>query len=236
MGRTHAPRVQLLVASLALAAGCKGERETPAEPDTPAETAQEAPGPTFVYEPTLRKVVPPDIAVSMVMEVELPGTGELYILAAVAREQPRLELHHFDTVEGIVQPDGEAPVQLVRVRADDVAFAELGTLRRRFNAPGSTRRRPVGLDVDSPGDLVDALTTAHAEFEGGSHEAIATIMRGYSDAIVFEQDAVPEAFAALRGLGEFETEMQGERRAKLVGKDGTVECHRQSGGWVVFSY
>lgn len=235
MGRTFAARVQLL-ACLALPTGCKGNGPKPSEDTKPVVAVDSTQKSAFVYEPTLRKVVAPDIPVAVVMEVELPDSGELYILAAVARERPALELHHFETKDGIVQPDGADPVQPIRLAPDDEALANLGELRRTFNAPGSTRRRPIGLDVEAPGALVAELTQARQEFEQGSHQALATLLRGLSDAIVFERDAVPEALEALAGLGEFETTMHGERRAELVGAESTIVCHRRSGGWVVFDY
>jgi hypothetical protein len=247
---------RLVIALSVLAQAACGDRESrPAEDGKPAaEEPEKAPGPVLRWRflPTLKASLPSDVTAVPIMEVGLPHRGKVRIVAAAFRpgQAPslRVELLDFDqnNERDRLELEGE-PTTILRLEAGQARSKELLPLRRQMAAPQSKVYRPLGLDVAGPAELVAALAAAAATIRDETAEAraraqaLADLVRGLDDSIVFERD---ELHAVLEELGKgpwtsAEDAAISPRRHSVIatahGRSLKLEIVRASGGWALVS-
>jgi hypothetical protein len=248
------PYLVLVVAASVLApVACGREESRPAKAAGPV--AQEpALGPVLRWRflPTLQASLPSGVTAVPIMEVGLPHRGKVRIMAAAFRpgqKTPlRVELLDFDqnNERDKLELEGE-PTSILRLDGAGSRSKELLPLRRQMAAPRSKVYRPLGLDVAGPAELVARLTTAAKttrDDTAGAQDraqALADLVRGLDDSIVFERD---ELYLALEtfGQGPWSIEQdaaESARRHAVVatarGRSLKLGIVRTSGGWTLAS-
>jgi hypothetical protein len=234
---------------------CSGRESTPAGDASPvAEGAKQAPGPAlrWRFSPTLEASLPSGVTAVPIMEVGLPHRGKVRIVAAAFRPGQatplRVELVDFEqnNERDKLEIEGE-PTAILRLEAGQPRSTVLLTLRRQIAAPQSKVYRPLGLDVAGPAELVRELAAAAATIADETAEAqaraqaLADVVRGLDDAIVFERDelhAVLEAFGHGPWSIDEETTISARRRSLVATAPGwslKLEIVRASGGWALVS-
>jgi hypothetical protein len=200
--------------------------------------------------PTLARAVAADVHAVPILELARPRLGQARIVAAVFRphSQPalRVEVFDFDQRTGRLELVG-TPTTILRLSGEAPRAAELAELRRQLAAPGSEVYRAIGHDTSGPSELFDRLCAwaelvrddrAHA---GIRTEALAELVRGIDDPLVFERDEVYRVIDELAGRAwsiEHETAVAKRRRKLVVRRPGRtleLELARKSGGWALVS-
>ena len=187
----------------------------------------------------------PDTPFRIVVELSRGDQGLAWVVAATLTDgQPQLKVWTFEQHEKDVAPHGD-PKPLTRLRPGDPAPDEHPSFRRNLAAPGAVVHRPVGLAATDAKALVSTLadqariaadTTKTAD---DRVTAIAQIVQGLDDALVFERDELAEvvAFLADPTLQIAEATSQSERRASVAvtsgGSPRTAQVWAKGEGWTL---
>lgn len=201
--RSAGARLPWLLFAVLVGAGCqRSEAPAAAAEATPSAPAQPATAPIpWRTAELVAAHVGEGAAIAPVYEAVDDLRGEAMLVVAVARpgassgtiERWRLQS---GGPKAIYAPVGEGEGILRLDRADAPASERLDALRRFAATPGTAVIRPRGL-ADSPEALLDALARALREAQDPSTpadaraRAIATMLRGLDDPLVFERDAIP---------------------------------------------
>jgi|GEM_PF-2105531 len=216
-----------------------------------AERTSSGPDPQpWRFAPTFSANLPAEIHAQMLLEATRPEHARVVVLAAVLRpgQAAALSIEQWSfsqrNARDVLEPS-EPSVPVLRVSPDDEKRQQLVTLRRELAAPGTTVVRPLGVQHEPKAMLTqlhaDAMVVLDAS-ASGEHRvgALARIFRATEDALILEQDAVPELVNALaRGPWTLENEQViGTRRKWISARDvhgelRSIELTRHHGGWAI---
>lgn len=235
---------------LACALGC-GVGEPPAAAALPAK-ADPAAAPTehaqspWRYLPTLRAAIPNDLTLQPILEVANPDQARLHIVAAVYRPglTPALRVEQFAFTQhnetGALEPESD-PVLVLRTERSQATPPAWEGLRRQVAAAQSQVTRPLGLPVADAAALLPALQSLAATARDPAAtprarvDALAELVRGLDDTLVFESNKLATTIDAL-ATG---TWAQGvpravsSRRHAIDLPDGSLGLSKKRAGWVL---
>lgn len=212
--------------------------------DNPAPAKAEV----WRFRPTLDENLPAGAVAEPVLELSEPSQRSVVVIAAVLRaDAPRVQLERW-TYEQMPDRDDalrlvDEGVAIVRDAPSDARKPELDAFRRRLAAPQAVVTREMGLAAEPKATItaVAEAIAAQADAKAAGSDrvvAMATVVRGLDDTIVFERDALAllstvmipapaniaiETHSERRATATFET---GDRRVRLA-------MQRKAAGWAI---
>jgi hypothetical protein len=208
MSSVH-PWVAFALVSAISPSGC-GEGGAPATPAPPPPSAEAHTPGIWRYGAQMQRTMGAT-PFEIVLEVSSGARGRAWVVAAVqrtaaARPAVTLEVWTFEQRQDDVEPVGE-PQVLVRARPTDPRPDAHDQLRRDLAAPGVVVHRPLGVDAKDATTLVEQLA-AHARTsvdpeadDAARVSALAELVRGLDDTLVFEHDRLAKVRDLLAAPG-----------------------------------
>ncbi len=223
------------------------ERPPLAQPQAPQNPASAPEAPVWRYTPALVASLPPGVRAEPVLELADGLRGRARIVVAVAKDDvpARLEVWEFsqNNQRGLLERVSQSPLL-------DLADADarldpdtLSGLRREMASPGSEVVRPLGLPGEAaalPAELARLAAEATGSADAAARtQALARLLRGLDDRLVWESARLPELLRRLRAgpwqLGQIDP--LGARRVKIsaseAGRPIELELARTQDRWAL---
>lgn len=200
------------------------------------------------YGPALAGAVPAGQSAAPVLELAdgLRGRARIVVAVAAGDAPVRLEVWDFsqNNERGVLARIGD-PVVLLDLHDADARLAAdaVAELRREIASPGNEAVRPLGLPGEPtalPAELarLAAATTGPGDAATRTH-ALAQLIRGLDDRLVWEEARLPELLRRLQ-TGAWtvgEATPIGARRMRLAATEGTrplqLELARTQDRWAI---